>query len=258
MARTKSRLVVKVVAGGKKKSKSDKTKNDKNQQDLLLVELVDIVRKSRKREKADDAFGQIIRILKYKIDQLVYKFNIPGYSKQDIRQEALYALRYKAIKDYDQHRSIVRKISPFDKFAMLCMRRHLSTRLKSSYQNKSITLNRAASLDTDRGFSNKDEENLFLSDIVIHTEGNVMNDIAKQEDFNILMSTLYKRLSALEKEVLKLYSCKYSYVEIANIINKQCKSSKKDRVEVKSIDNALSRIKNKAKAIIYKMENNNM
>ena len=68
MARTKSRLVVKVVAGGNKKDKSDKTKNDKEKQDLLLVELVDTVRKSRKKAKADAAFEKIIHILKYKIE----------------------------------------------------------------------------------------------------------------------------------------------------------------------------------------------
>ena len=243
---------------GNKTDKSNENQKEKNQQDLLLVKLVDTVRKSRKKEKADAAFESIIYILKNKIEQLVYKFNIPGHSKQDIRQEALFALRYKAIKDYDRNRSAMKKISPFDKFAMLCMRRHLSTRLKSSYQNKSITLNRAASLDADRSSSLNGEENLFLSDIVVCTEGDVIDDIAQQENFNILMSNLYRKLSALEKEVLKLYSCRYSYVEIAEIINKKLKNKKKDMVEVKSIDNALSRIKSKAKEIIYKIENKNM
>ena len=56
MARVKSRLVVKSVAGGRKKStkpnkKSADKKDDKHKQDLLLIKLVDTVRCSRKKEK---------------------------------------------------------------------------------------------------------------------------------------------------------------------------------------------------------------
>jgi len=249
MAR-KKKLVA--VIHRKKKKLSNKKQKENNEDVVFLMRLVDVVRRSRKKEKSDVAFNKIIKILKPKIDQLVFKFNIPGHSKTDILQEALFALRYKAIKDYDKTRSSIKKISPFDKFAILCIRRHLATRLKASYQNKSRTLNSAASIDRDRGSSSKCEENLFLSDIIPQPNSDVVENIKKHERFSILINSLYQRLSQFEKQVLRLYGRKHSYNEIANIISNK---SKKRQVAVKSVDNALSRIKNKAKNIIEKFGN---
>ena len=244
------RCLVKISVNQKKQSPRKKN-NEKDEQGSLLVNLVNVVRNSRKKDKSDDAFLKITEILKTKIDQLVYKFRIPGHNQQDIKQEALFALRYKAIKDYDQTRSTIKKVSPFDKFAMLCMRRHLSTRLKASFQNKSIALNRAVSIDSDRGSFSRDEENLFLSDIILHPDGDVSESTMKKEVFYILMRTLYVRLSDFEKQVLKLYSCKYSYNEIAEIIYGK---GKNNQAAIKSIDNSLSRIKLKGKDIITEWE----
>lgn len=240
-----------------RKEKLVKTKKNKKKEEtearkkeiLLLIDLVEIVRRSRKKSKADIAFKEITSILRTKIDQLVYRFTIPGNQKQDIRQEALYALRYKAIKDYDKTRSMMREISPFDKFAMLCMRRHLATKLKSAFQNKSRALTDAVSLDRDRGASEKSEENLFLSDILPHPDKDVSEKAKDKEYFELLMGNLCQCLSVFEKKVLRLYSYRYSYNEIAEIINRK---DKKKRIEVKSVDNALSRIKNKAKDIMEK------
>jgi DNA-directed RNA polymerase specialized sigma24 family protein len=234
------------------KTKTYKTKEDtatRKKEILLLIELVEIVRRSRKKTKADIAFSEITKILKIKIDQLVYRFTIPGSQQQDVRQEALFALRYKAIKDYDQSRSLMKDISPFDKFAMLCMRRHLATKLKAAFQNKSRALTDAVSLDRDRGSSERSEENLFLSDIIPHPGKDVAEQIKDKEYFRLLMGHLCQKLSSFEKEVLRLYSHRYSYNEIADIINRRYK---KKMIEVKSIDNALSRIKNKAKDVVEK------
>jgi len=234
------------------KTKKRKTKEDteaRKKEILLLIELVETVRRSRKKAKADIAFQEIIKILKIKIDQLVYRFTIPGSQQQDVRQEALFALRYKAIKDYDQSRSLLKTISPFDKFAMLCMRRHLSTKLKAAFQNKSRALTDAVSLDRDRGSSERSEENLFLSDIIPHPGKDVFEQIKDKEYFRLLMGNLRQKLSVFEKNVLILYGHRYSYNEIADIINRRYK---KKMIEVKSIDNALSRIKNKAKDIVEK------
>ena len=243
MARSK-----KVLVGANKASDDEK----KKKQVLLLIKLVNTVRRSRKQERINVAFNQIVEIMQKKINQLVYKFHIPGCTKQDIEQEALFALRYKAIKDYDSSRSERHELSPFDKFAMLCMRRHLATQLKASYQNKSYTLNTAASLDRDRSCAAKSEENLFLSDIISTTDGDVVEALKKREYFVLFMNQLYKRLSPFEQEVLKLYSLKYSYNEIADIMNKRNKKKKLKKNLVKSVDNALSRIKNKGKEVLEK------
>ena len=214
-----------------------------------FVLLVDQVRKSRNKEKSDLAFNEIERRMNVKLKQISYKFHIPGFSFHDIYQESLFALRYKAIKDYDKDRGSEEGPYPFDKFAVLCIRRHLSTKLKASYQNKKKVLNLSLSLDQDR--NDNSEEGLFLSDIIPKTEGTVLEDLEQNEYFKILFSTLHSRLSKFEKEVFLLYVQRYSYEQIAEYLVSNSNKKNKPTLSkaVKSVDNALSRIKNKAKEV---------
>jgi RNA polymerase sporulation-specific sigma factor len=139
---------------------------------------------------------------------------------------------------------------PFDKFAVLCIRRHLSTLLKSSFQNKKKTLNMSLSLDQDRG--SHADENLFLSDVVPKTDETVVESVGDREYYNKLFAKLKKYLSPLEQRVFILYTYKYSYEEISAILDEYYKRNKiRKRTNVKGIDNALSRIKQKAK-LVYK------
>jgi len=93
-------------------------------------------------------------------------------------------------------------------------------------------------------------ENLFLSDIIEQPNGDVLEGIKKCERFSILIRALYQKLSPFERRVLRLYGRKHSYDEIADIIGDKYK---RKNIAVKSVDNALSRIKNKAKEIADKI-----
>lgn len=220
---------------------------EEEQRTLLFIDLVEKIRRSNNKQITDDAFEKILTMMNSRIEQISYKFRIPGLSFHDVYQEALYALRFKAIKDYDQDRSKIEKISPFDRFAMLCIRRHLSTKLKSSYQNKSKVLNSSISLDQDRNTSNQDTNGtLFLSDILPKTEKDVASEIKDKEYYSVLVSHLFRKLSYFEKQVLVLYIQRYSYHEISHKINKDKHSG---RINVKSVDNGLSRIKQKAREV---------
>lgn len=242
----------------KKKSKSNKASKasihkkrrlESKVVKLDYVELVDMVRKSRSNEKSNIAFNEIERRMMPKIKQISYKFNIPGCSRYDICQESLFALRFKAIKDYDPTRGNGTGPYPFDKFAVLCIRRHLSTKLKASYQNKKRVLNSCLSLDQDRNTSSDD--NLYLADIIPRTDGNVLENLEQNEYYKTLFSKLFEKLSKFEREVFMLYIHKFSYDQISARINKK-HGNKKSKINVKSVDNALSRIKNKAKEIFDK------
>jgi len=226
---------------------------------LKYIKLIDIIRESRNKQKVNFAFEQIVNMLEYKIQQISRKFNIPGLEHKDVYQEALYALRYKAIKDYDPDRSSLREISPFDKFAILCIRRHLSTKLKASYQNKSRVLNMSISIDQDRSNhgDNDSEDSIFLSDILVQKHKHLNSDsvfelLNKQEYYKNLFSKLISKLSVFEKEVFILYCYRYSYEEIAEKINERRKPQEREPLKkmVKSIDNAISRLKTKS-SIIY-------
>jgi len=223
------------------------TKTPENFEHVDYIELVDIVRKSRLKARIDEAYRQIEKRMRTKLQQISFKFYIPGMSNDDIYQEALYALRYKAIKDYDKTRGSTDEPYPFDKFAILCIRRHLATNLKASYQNKKKVLNQSISLDQERNESSQDF--LFLSDILPLTDSNVLDDLEKKEYYTRLFTALFKKLSDFERQVFILYTKKYSYEEIAEKINKTRKKIKLGKIDVKSIDNGLSRTKCKARMI---------
>jgi RNA polymerase sporulation-specific sigma factor len=224
-------------------------KNKKEITELDNVELVYVIRSRGrvKKQKVDDAFDELKNRLKSRIMQIVTQFFIPGFSPDDIHQEALYALRFKAIPDYDKEKIGIGP-NPFDKFAVLCIRRHLSTVLKQSWQVKRKALNTSISLDQDRNkYSN---EELCLSDILSETEGTILTYLEDKEYYGSLFSMLYEKLSKFEKLVFKLYVQKYSYEEMSDIINKS--KRKKVSINVKSIDNALSRIKQKGIEVFRK------
>ena len=234
------------------RERNDEPGQNKEQDDVLLyVELVDRIKRSRNKDKTEAAFNTIVKMLDSKMQQISHKFKIPGHGFQDIYQEALYALRFKAIKDYDPDRSDLKTISPFDKFAALCIRRHLSTKLKASYQNKSRVLNSAISLDQNKNTSDNGGDNLFLSDIIPTNNKDIASDYGDRERRKLLLLSLFQRLSVFEKEVFVLYCKKYSYDEIAYFINRN-KSKKGEKITVKGVDNALSRLKQKAKIVFKK------
>lgn len=220
---------------------------------LGYEDLVEVVRGKVRNDRKNKAYNEIEKRIKVKIFYITRQFYIPGFNSDDILQEALYALRFKAIPDYDKTRGRDNKPYPFDKFAMLCIRRHLSTILKSSFRNKEKALNTSFSLDQDR--SSHDDENLYLVDILSGSSGPLIEEIGQKEYYNNLVKGLYSKLSKLEKNVFILYTCRYSYDEITFKINKFYKTKGgKKTVNVKSVDNALSRIKIKAKEIFDNYE----
>lgn len=222
-----------------------------NQENVRYQELINIIKGNGRVKSKEFAYNEIEEKIKPKIYFIIKQFYIPGCNQEDILQEALYVLRYKAVIDYDRTKGRRGSPYPFDKFAILCIRRHLSTLLKSSFQNKKRALNTSLSLDQDR--NNSTDDSLFLSDIIPRTDGSIGGEIADQEYFDILFKKLYSELSILEKRVFKLYTKKYSYDEISEIINKFYKKKNiRRKTNIKSIDNALSRIKQKGKEIFRK------
>jgi len=241
------------MAGQKKRLvKSDK-EIEKEKRIQAFIKLVEVVRNAKSAKKIDEAFDEIVKMMRAKILHLSYSMKIPGLKMEDLYQEALFALRYKAIKDYDQTRSNRAEISPFDSFAVLCIRRHLSTKLKASYQGKQRVLNNSISLDQDRSNGSSVEEYSTLAEIMPYTAQDAFLEIKNREDFSYLVKRLWEKMSDLEQKVFILYRQNMSYEEITKIINKNIKN-KKEKINVKSIDNALSRIKSKGKEIYIQYE----
>lgn len=246
--------------GGSKSKASKKTTKKKKEQVLTeeeqeaqrCEELINTIRTSNKKEETDAAFEEIANRLKPRIQKLVNRFKISGFDPYDIMQEALFALRFKAIKDYNAERGNGIGWAPFDRFSILCIRRHLSTEYKASYQNKKRALNSSVSLNQE--VSKSGDEDLSLISILDSGEDSIINQLGDKEYYMDLMTRLLKGLSPFEKEVFILYAQRYSYDEIAERINE---NRVKVKINIKGVDNALSRIKHKAKIILIQYESSN-
>lgn len=229
----------------KNKSKNNEIVTEERKAEIQeYIRLVNKIKKSNKQE-SDIAFEQLVNMMNKKLQKFVYKFNIPGFGKADIYNEILIALRYKAIEDFNKDRG------DFDRFAMLCINRHLSTKLKSTFQNRNKVNCIALSIDQDRNNKNsKDgDTSTFLSEIIsCKNEESVISKLDKIEFYKNIFKKLMEKLSSFEKEVFILYAQRYSYEEIEEKIKNNGSFPDTD---IKSVDNALTRIKQKGR-MVYK------
>ena len=150
-----------------------------------------------------------------------------GADHEDIVQEGMIGL-YKAIRDYREDR-----LSSFRAFAELCVTRQIITAIKTATRQKHIPLNSYVSLN--RPIFEEDSDRTLLDVITEETPSNPEEMLIDREDLSVIEGRIGSLLSDLEKQVLVRYVEGKSYVEISEEMNRH----------VKSIDNALQRIKRK-------------
>jgi len=150
-----------------------------------------------------------------------------GADKEDIIQEGMIGL-YKAIRDYKED-----KLTSFRAFAELCITRQIITAIKTATRQKHIPLNSYVSLNKP---IYDEESDRTLLDVL---SGAKITDpeelIISKEELKSIESKIGEILSDLEWEVLMSYLQGKSYQEIAVDLDRH----------VKSIDNALQRVKRK-------------
>ena len=150
-----------------------------------------------------------------------------GADHEDIVQEGMIGL-YKAIRDYREDR-----LSSFRAFAELCVTRQIITAIKTATRQKHIPLNSYVSLN--RPIFEEDSDRTLLDVITEEAPSNPEEMLIDREDLSVIEGRIGSLLSDLEKQVLVRYVEGKSYVEISEEMNRH----------VKSIDNALQRIKRK-------------
>ncbi|POZ54597.1 RNA polymerase sigma-H factor [Lysinibacillus sphaericus] len=135
---------------------------------------------------------------------------------------------YKAVRDFKGD-----KLASFRAFAELCITRQIITAIKTATRQKHIPLNSYVSLDKPIF---DEESDRTLMDVLT---GAIMDDpeelMIHREEFGYLEEKMSEILSELELQVLALYLDGQSYHEISAKLNRH----------VKSIDNALQRVKRK-------------
>ena len=150
-----------------------------------------------------------------------------GADHEDIVQEGMIGL-YKAIRDYREDR-----LSSFRAFAELCITRQIITAIKTATRQKHIPLNSYISLN--RPIYEEDSDRTLLDVITEDAPSNPEEMLIDREDLSVIEGRIGSMLSELEKQVLIRYIEGKSYVEISEEMNRH----------VKSVDNALQRIKRK-------------
>src|SRR5947209_17507998 len=151
-----------------------------------------------------------------------------GADFDDIEQEGMIGL-YKAVRDFRDDRQ-----ASFRAFAELCITRQIITAIKTATRQKHQPLNQYVSISGVRGGDDPGERTVeeLLDD---HNVADPADQVVSGERMDAMRKAMGEMLSGLEVDVLRLYVEGKTYQEIGEQLGRH----------VKSIDNALQRIKRK-------------
>ncbi len=179
-----------------------------------------------------------LEFLIYKYKHLVrtksQTYFLIGGEKEDIIQEGLIGL-YKAICNFNAE-----KISSFRQFADLCITRQIITAIKAATRQKHIPLNSYVSLD--KPIYDEDSSWTLIDTIAESKAIDPQIMLINHEKLVHIELHLLESLSEFERRVLYLYMDGFTYQEISEELKRH----------VKSIDNAIQRIKRKLETVVLK------
>ena len=186
-------------------------------------EIVEIAKQGDK-----EALEFIMEKYKELVTMKVSKYFIVGAEKEDIFQEGMIGL-YKAVKSFNGE-----KQNSFKSFANLCIERQLITAIKTSNRQKHTPLNSYVSLNTSA--YDEGDDTTIIEVLNTNTIEDPLDTIMKKEYYKAIEDKMNETLSDFEKQVLHRYAKGESYTKI----------SEKLDAPIKSIDNAIQRIRKKA------------
>ncbi len=191
------------------------------------------------KEGDDKALSYLLEKYKNLVNVKVGKYFMIGAEKEDIMQEGMIGL-FKAIKNFNEE-----KQNTFRSFANICIERQLITAIKSSNRQKHLPLNSYLSLNTS-AYDNSEEDSVELIDTFdSKTVEDPLETVMKKEYYNEIENAVNKSLSKFEKQVLERFIKGDSYMTIAQKLDSP----------VKSVDNAIQRIRKKAIKNMFNEEN---
>lgn len=192
--------------------------------DINVIEYETVL---KARMSDDEALKQIFSFYKNYIRILSNKYYLQGAESEDLVQEGMIGL-FKAIKDYSPDEG-----SSFNTYATLCIVRQVKSAIRAANRKKHLPLNTSLSLQ-EVNDDNKELAELFGENSSDPEKIYINNEICAQAN-----RLIYNSLTKLELRILLLYNKGLSYKEISEISGKS----------VKSVDNAVQRIKKKVEKI---------
>jgi RNA polymerase sporulation-specific sigma factor len=195
--------------------------------DRLRAEPFDEELVRRAHEGDDRAIETLLLRYRHYARAKARSYFLAGADREDVVQEGMIGL-YKAIRDFRADAD-----TEFRAFAELCITRQIITAIKTANRQKHAPLNSYVSINKIASESNDDRQ--LEEAISAETMPDPAEMIISVEEVEGLRSSMNEVLSDLEINVLQLYMDGKSYQEIAGMLGRH----------VKSIDNALQRIKRK-------------
>ena len=191
------------------------------------------------RDGNDRAIDELLNRYRNFARSKARSYFLAGPDRDDVVQEGMIGL-YKAVRDFDLEQE-----TPFRAFAELCISRQILTAIKTANRNKHQPLNSSVSLDAPLYGGGEDEERslgdgLMLSPAITDP----VELVISAEEIEAIRDSMRSSLTDLEGDVLRLYMDGKSYEEIAGALGNH----------VKSIDNALQRIKRKLQRHLAKRD----
>lgn len=186
-----------------------------------------------RRAQAGDREGERCLLDRYRglVRSTVQKYFLVGAEREDLLQVGMIGL-WQAITDFREDRN-----NSFKSFAHICIKRQIITAVKAATRQKQLPLNTSLSLDTPL---NRDSPEHTLGDVLpSESSSDPADHIIFTETKRVLEQRLHTSLSEFEMNVLLAYKEGRSYRQMADQL----------RCTVKSIDNALSRVKRKLSAL---------
>jgi RNA polymerase sporulation-specific sigma factor len=193
-----------------------------------LTDQTDDVLAVRAQQGDDSALATLLERYRRFARSKARGYFLVGADSDDIEQEGMIGL-YKAIRDFRSDRQ-----ASFRAFAELCVTRQIITAIKTATRQKHQPLNQYVSISGSR--SSHDDHERTVEDLLgDHHIADPADAVVSRERMSDLRATMAAMLSSLEVDVLRLYVEGKSYQEIGEQLGRH----------VKSIDNALQRIKRK-------------
>lgn len=185
-------------------------------------------------QEHDNVLAQEYLLHKYRnfVRAKARSYFLIGAEREDIIQEGMIGL-YKAIRDFKND-----KQASFRAFAELCVTRQIITAIKTATRQKHIPLNSYVSLN--KPIYEEDSDRTLLDVISGVKVANPEDMVISREEFSDIEDKMNDILSDLEWKVLMSYLDGKSYQEIAADLGRH----------IKSIDNALQRVKRKLEKCI--------
>jgi RNA polymerase sporulation-specific sigma factor len=195
-----------------------------------LADLPDDVLAARHQAGCQDALAALIDRYRRFARAKARGYFLVGGDAEDVEQEALIGL-YKAARDFrPEHQA------SFRAFAELCITRQIITAIKTATRQKHQPLNQYVSISGIRGSDDPGERS--VDELLLLRQGNGSDPadrVVDDQRLDHMRERMAEMLSGLEVDVLRLYVEGKSYQEISEHLGRH----------VKSIDNALQRIKRK-------------